>query len=361
MTSPYFLKASPTTTCPRCLFDDTVAEIHDYQCEYCHLHDNLEADAVHFSEVLPKIKNKKGKYNCLIGISGGLDSSTLLYAAIKKWDLKPLVIHFDNNWNTPQAKSNMKNLVDKLGVECIVYKPNRIEYDLINRAFLLAGLPDADTPNDIAMTKLMYMTAEKWGIKYILNGHDFRQEGSTPRPWTYMDARYIESVYKKHIGAKIENYPLFTFWDQIWYGIKGIKQLRPFHDNTVHCSRGKWEVEMKEFIGWKDYGDKHAENIYTEFIGAEVLPKKFGIDKRIVYLSAKVRSGSMDRKEAMKKLSEPGSFDIGKIPPAIIEDIGSNIGLRENYARYNFKKYKFIIYLLWMLKVVPQTFLKKYC
>lgn len=129
----------------------------------------------------------------------------------------------------------------------------------------------------------------------------------------------------------------------------------------VYFKRGLWEEEMKEFIGWKDYGSKHAENIYTEFIGAKVLPKKFGIDKRIVYLSAKVRSGFMDRREAMKQLSEPSSFDIGKIPPAIIEDIGTNIGLREDYDRYDFKKYKWVIWLLWKFQVVPQTMYVKYC
>jgi 3'-phosphoadenosine 5'-phosphosulfate sulfotransferase (PAPS reductase)/FAD synthetase len=106
-----------------------------------------------------KWHGRKKKYNCIMGISGGLDSSTLLYSAVRYWNLKPLVIHFDNNWNAPEATHNMNQLVNKLGVDCINYKVNKQEYDRLNDAFLWAGVPDADIPNDIAMTKLMYDTA----------------------------------------------------------------------------------------------------------------------------------------------------------------------------------------------------------
>jgi tRNA(Ile)-lysidine synthase TilS/MesJ len=116
-----------------------------------------------------------------MGISGGIDSSTLLYTAVKYWNLKPLVIHFDNHWNAPEALHNMSQLVKLLGVDSITYTVNKEEYDRLNDAFLWAGTPDADIPNDIAMTKLMYDTAFKYNIKYILNGHDFRTEGSTPK------------------------------------------------------------------------------------------------------------------------------------------------------------------------------------
>jgi len=115
MNNPYFLKPAPTEECPRCLFTDDIAEIKDSQCEYCNLSDKLEFAADDFEkDVLPKIA-KGRKYDCLIGISGGLDSSTLLYAAVTKWKLKPLVLHMDNGWNTSQAEHNMKMLVEKLG------------------------------------------------------------------------------------------------------------------------------------------------------------------------------------------------------------------------------------------------------
>lgn len=345
------------TTCNRCLFTSKIANINETtgQCEYCDIHDELEKQSkgADLESVLDKIKAKKGKYNCLIGISGGLDSSTLLYLAVKKWNLKPLVIHFDNNYNTLVAKENMDNLIKTLDVDAIIYRVNKSEYDRLNKAFLQSGTPDADIPNDIAMTKLMYETADKYGIKYILNGHDFREEGSTPRAWTYMDAEYIRSVYLWYSGKKLENYPLFTFKDQLYYTIKGIKQIRPFH---FGFNRRDVEMEMIKMCNWKCYGAKHCENEYTAFVGCELLPKKFGIDKRIVYLSARVRSGMMSKEEAYLQLSEetkcPIHFDF-KYSNVIRE--------RSYFGRYNFKKYKVLIWILMKLQVVPYTFYKKYC
>lgn len=341
--------------CQRCLFDESIAVIGEHQCEYCDLHDSLEAQA-NPSELMPlidKIRSNK-KYDCIMGISGGVDSSLLLYLAVKKWNLKPLVIHFDNNYNAPEATHNMKQLVQLLNVDSIVYNVNKLEYDTLNDAFIQAGLPDADIPNDIAMTKLMYDTANKYGIKYILNGHDFRTEGSTPKPWTYMDAKYIRSVYFWHTGKQLTNYPLFTFKDQLFYAFKGIKNVRPFH---YIKERESLEKEMKDFISWKDYGGKHCENVYTEFVGSYLLPTKFGIDKRIVYLSAQVRSGKLTKEEARAKFNDKPVFDLSKISV----DVPITKMERTDFERYNFKKYRLLIWVLAKFKVVPYTFYIKYC
>lgn len=362
MDNPY-LYQPVTKICNTCLFDNSFAVIlDDGECEYCKLHKDLEKNAIDWSKTLEKIRNSKGKYNCLIGISGGIDSSTLLYAAVRKWGLRPLVIHFNNNYNSKEAKYNMKSLIDKLGVDFIMYRTNQIEYDDLNEAFLEAGLPDADIPNDIAMAKLMYETARKYGIKWILNGHDFRTEGSTPKLWTYMDAKYLHDVYQCYTGEKLENYPLYTFWDQIMQGILGIKQVRPFHDKRIHNYREQWEQEMKELTGFKWYGAKHAENIYTEFIGSAWLPKVFGIDKRIVYLSARVRSGKISRAEALAEYCNNPEFD-KKLPDRFtrwIRERGKAVGDRMDYDRYDFAKYKWLIYILMKLGIVPYTFYKKY-
>lgn len=344
------------TNCNRCLFDSKIASINQTtgQCEYCDIHDKLESQSNidDLALTFQKIRNKRGKYNCLIGISGGLDSSTLLYLAVNVWGLKPLVIHFDNNWNTQVAKDNMDNLIKTLNVDAIFYRVNKGEYDTLNAAFLKAGVPDADIPNDIAMTKLMYETANKYGIKYILNGHDFREEGSTPRQWTYMDAEYIRSVYKWHTGRKLNNYPLFTFKDQLYYALKRIKQVRPFHYNI---GREKYEQDMIKLCNWKSYGAKHCENVYTAFVGSDLLPNKFDIDKRIVYLSAKVRSGLTTREEAEEILKTIPSTEVYDW------DYDEVIRDRSEFKRYNFKKYRPLIWLLAKLKVVPYTFYKKYC
>lgn len=345
--------------CTRCLFtDDIVKILPDGECEYCKLHDKLEADSAGISldEVIRKIRKRgKGKkYDCLIGISGGLDSSTMLYAAVWKWNLRPLVIHFDNHYNTPEAKRNMARLVKSLNVDSITYTVNKQEYDSLNRSFLYFGLPDADIPNDIAMTKLMYDTAEKYGIKTILNGHCFRTEGSTPAKWTYMDARYIQDVYKKYSGAELINYPLFTFWDQIRAGLKGIKQVRPFY---YFKDRKSLEEDMKRIVGFDEYGPKHAENTYTAFIGYNYLPNHHGINKSIVYLSARVRSGILTKDQAREYLNEKYFA-----PHPDGEELAiTHKANRKDFDRYNFKAWRPVIWLLMKFKVVPYTFYKKYC
>lgn len=347
-------------TCKRCLFTSDFAKIGIHQCEYCDIHDTLEKQSPPemLIKEMSKVQKHKGKYNCIIGISGGKDSSALLYMAVKWFNLRPLVIHFDNHWNTPIAKSNMDKLIKRLNVDSITFTVNKAEYDTLNEAFLHAGVPDADIPNDIAMTKLMYDTADKYGIKYILNGHDFREEGSTPKGWTYMDAEYIRSVYRWYTGLELTNYPLFTFKDQIIYTLKGIKNIRPFH---YIQDRTKLEKEMIDFCDWRSYGGKHSENIYTEFVGSYLLPNKFKIDKRIVYLSALVRSGKMTREDAQKAFNHKGEIDLAKFD-------GINFGLITNEKRthkdfktYNFVKYRPLIWIMAKLKIVPYTFYKKYC
>jgi hypothetical protein len=349
--------------CPRCLFDSEIATIGDKQCNYCDLHDTLEkqSNPADLNKALDKIRKIDKQYNCIVGISGGLDSSTLLYAAVKMWGLRPLVIHFDNRWNNAIAKQNMDRLVDHLNVNVITYKVDKKEYDDLNLAFLRSGLPDADIPNDIAMTKLMYDTADKCGIKYILNGHDFRTEGSTPAKWTYMDAKYIQSVYETMSLQPLKNYPLFTFKDQIIYALKGIKQVRPFH---YGFNRKLVEDLMIEKCGWESYGGKHCENIYTEFIGSYLLPVKFGIDKRRVYLSARIRSGNLDKATALEMLANKPEFDFDKFgdyKSTILKNFDNWVGFRTSYDKYNFKKYRILIWILVKLKVVPYTFYKKYC
>lgn len=351
------------TECKKCLMTSDVEVIHaDGTCEFCKRYDSMEsqADPKKLSSELYKVhKTGRGKkYDCLIGISGGLDSSTMLWAAVKKWGLRPLVIHFDNHYNVPEAKHNMDALVKKLGVDCIVYFVNKREYDALNLSFIRAGVPDADIPNDIAMTKLMYDTAHKYGIKYILNGHDFRTEGSTPAKWTYMDAKYIQSVHRERTGAELTNYPLFTFWDQIKAGIRGIKQVRPFHYIE---DRAPLEWAMKDYIDFQEYGGKHCENVYTEFVGAYLLPKFHNIDKRRVYYSAMIRSGKMSKAQAKEKLKTPSEF--GKFDQLSAQTksaiTGYQVGDRTSYDRYNFKRYKLLIWILAKVKAVPWTFYQK--
>jgi len=213
----------------------------------------------------------------------------------------------------------------------------------------------------------MMRTADLYKIKYILNGHNFRTEGSSPLAWTYMDARYLQSVYMKFTGRKLKM-NLLTFKKQLWYVLKGIKHIRPMYYNPVNMMEEKSRL-IKEY-GWKDYGDKHAENIYTQFIGSYYLPVKFGIDKRVTYYSAMIRTGIIPN---FKKLSDP-------LPPFnvnYIKLICARLGIEEalfnqimktprnyftDFGTYHhlFKKYKLLLWLGVKLNLIPYTFYKKY-
>lgn len=354
--------------CPRCLFTEDIAKIPSDggQCNYCDLQDalKLKANPADWDDIVANIKAKgRGKqYDCLIGISGGEDSSILLWMAVNAWNLRPLVIHFNNRANRPEADNNIRVITKMMNVNFIEYFVDQREYDRLTDSFLKAGVQDADIPNDIAMAKLMYIAARDNGIRYILNGHDYAREGSSPAAWSYMDARYVQSVYQKWTGTKLKNYPLYTFWDQIMQGILGIKQVRPYH---YHPELDRIPIlERLKAAGWQDYGGKHNENVYTSFIGNFLLPRKFKIDKRITYLSAQIREGYIYKEYAREILQQPAEFDLsdlGERESHVLDLVNERIGKRTDYARYNFKRWKPVIWLLSKMNIVPHTMFVKYC
>lgn len=335
--------------CPRCLFTSDIANIVKTQCEYCDLQDSLRNQAREpFINVVDRIKNKgKGKrYDCLVGISGGEDSSVLLFLTVKVWGLRPLVIHFNNRTNRPESNNNIKLLTEKLGVNFIEYYTDQIEYEKLTDALLKAGVPDADIGNDVIMSKLMYQAAKDNGIKYILNGHSFREEGSSPKAWSIIDYTYLNSVFKKFEGHDLRNYQLLTLWDQIWGAIIGIKQIRPFH----YEDHGRAEVlNILKAWGWQDYGGKHNENIYTAFVGSYLLPRKFGIDKRRTYLSARIREGKITKEHARDILKHEPEFnldDLGSRRDHVLHLVNSSpIRPRSDYKMTNFKRWKPVFWL----------------
>jgi len=360
--------------------------INGEQCNFCDLHDRLEEkysdeDPKSFNKVLDKISShgKNKPYNCLIGISGGCDSSWMVSKAILDWKLNPLVIHFDNQWNGDIAEQNISILQSYLKFDLIRYRRN---IDQLNKAFLEASVSDADIPNDIAMLTLFMETAEKYGIKYIFNGHDFRTEGSSPLGWSYMDGKYIKSVWDASIFGRLKNdrnfvssirtYPNLTLKKQARWGLKRFIQVRPLYWKVNAVSKADKKAYLKDRFGWQDYGGVHCENKYTEFIGSYLLPKKFGIDKRILYLSAQIRSGDMTKKNAKRLLEGPVGFDEG-----IIEEIKARLGMSDkdfetimkqprktfkDFETYHnlFVRYKPLFWLAGKLRLFPETFVRKY-
>jgi N-acetyl sugar amidotransferase len=302
--------------CSRCIIDDTVKGIsfdENGVCPLCKIHDNLqkkyplnEESDRELKHLVDKIaKSGKGKkYDCLVGLSGGRDSTYTLYNTVKL-GLRPLVVHFDNGWNSDIAVRNIKNITKRLGVDLYTHVADWEEFKDLQRAFLKASVSDAEVPTDWVIFSVLYKVAAAEKVKYIIHGHSFRTEGTTPLMWTYMDGMYVKQIHKKFGSGKATSFPIMNLLGYLYYTlILGIKQERILN-YIQYDEKEVMNLITKEF-SWRDYGGKHHESKYTAFFQAYILTRKFNIDKRKLHLSALIRSGQISRKDAMiKVLSDP--------------------------------------------------------
>ncbi|MGE0090016.1 MAG: N-acetyl sugar amidotransferase [Bacteroidales bacterium] len=306
--------------CSLCVLDSTVKDIwfdEKGQCKYCKIHDEMEklhplenAEAER-NTIIKKIKKsgKNKKYDCIVGVSGGRDSTYTLLTAIRL-GLRPLAVHFDNGWNSDISVQNIKKACDKLKVELHTIVADWEEFKDLQISFLKASTPDADVPTDYAIYSVLYHVANKEGIKYILNGHSFRTEGTSPISWTYMDPLYVNSVHKKF--GKIKRFRSFPHMSvlklQYYIWIKQIREIRLME--FIDYKKTEVDKVLAEELDWKYYGGHHHENVYTKFFQSYYLPKKFNIDKRKTELSALIRSGQISREDALNEINtHPYIFD----------------------------------------------------
>lgn len=305
--------------CSRCLYDETVPNIafdSEGICNYCKTHDQLNREYPVGDEGYQKLRliadnikkeNKNKKYNVIVGVSGGCDSSYLVYLA-KELGLRPLAVHFDNTWDTTVAVENISNVLKKLDVELFTYVVDNEEYDDIYRSFFKAGVPDLEIPTDLGLAATLNMAAEKYGIRYILEGHSFRTEGLSPLGWLYMDAKYLESVQKQYGTMKLKSFPNLWLSSQLkWMIVNRIKKIRPLW----YMNYNKHEVKqlLSNNLGWKYYGGHHLENRITTFYHTYFMPRRFGLDERLIEYSALTRSGQMLREDGLKAIQTPPDFD----------------------------------------------------
>lgn len=310
--TPFQYKAKQV--CTRCIMDDTVQGItfdKNGVCTFCKIHDELEAKfplneqtTKELELLVTKIKKDgKGKrYDCVVGVSGGRDSTYTLYTAVKM-GLRPLAVHFDNGWNSDLAVQNIKNVCKTLNVELYTHVADWEEFKDMQRAFLKASVPDAEVPTDWVIFSVLFKAAQDEGVKYIIHGHSFRTEGTTPLTWTYMDGKYINFIHKHFGTRKIKSFPVMSMFDYLYYTfIKKIVQIRllyyiPYDEDAI------LEMLTKE-VGWQSYGGKHHESKYTGFFQSFILTRKFNIDKRKLHYSALIRSGQMKRDFSLKKVHQ---------------------------------------------------------
>ena len=369
--------------CNRCVYDETVPLItfdEDGICNYCHMHDDLdrrypsgEEGENYLVQLAAEMKesSKGKKYDCVVGVSGGCDSSYLIVKLIEL-GLKPLAVHFDNTWNSEIATQNIYKVLNKLNVDLYTYVVDSQEYDDILRAFMLSGTKNLDAALDIGLASVLYRTAEKHGLKYIVEGHSFRTEGIAPLDWSYMDGKYIASVHKQYGSQKMKTYPNMSISQFIRYtAIRGITRVRPLYYMEYPKEQVK-EMLAKEF-GWEWYGGHHLENRFTSFFVNYVLPKRWDNDLRYLGHAALVRSDQLSRDEALKELEEPVEcaqelveliqkrlkFDDKTLNHVMTQPLKT----WRNFPNYkkSFERLRPLFALLVKIGRVPESFYMKFC
>ncbi len=369
--------------CSRCIYDETTPSIifdKNGICNYCLMIDQLldeygtgqEKGKKIFDSILDEIKYKgKGKeYDCVIGVSGGTDSSYMLHM-IKEWGLRPLAVHYDNTWNSAIATQNIKIMLDELNIDLYTHVVANDEADSIFRAFFRAGVPELDASTDLALAEVLYRAADKYGVKYIIEGHSFVTEGVGPLGDFYFDGRYIDSINKKFGNKKIKTYPLMSFYQFMkWVLVKRIKKIRPLW--YIDYSKEEAIKILEANYAWRYYGGHHCENRLSAFLHSVWLPQKIRRDLRSLTLGARARSKKISRDDALVELNKPIEYEVGlveyfkkrlnisdteytnimSLPPKSFKDF-------PNYKRL-FEKLRPMFYMLYKSNLVPKSFYIKY-
>ena len=305
--------------CTRCVMDTTDPEIvFDEQgvCSHCHRFDERarrewfpnEEGRQRWEAMVQRIKasGKGREYDCILGLSGGVDSS---YLAIKiqEWGLRPLVVHVDAGWNSELAVANIEAVVKHFGYDLHTHVVDWEEMRDLQLAYLRAAVANQDVPQDHIFFASLYHFATKNDIQYILSGGNLATEGIFPLSWhgSAMDAINLKAIHRRYGKLPLKNYKTISFMDYyFWYPlVKKMRTVRPL--NYMVYDKAVALAELQETIGYKPYPRKHGESIFTKLFQNYYLPKKFGMDKRRPHLSSLIVSGQMTREKAIEELDEP--------------------------------------------------------
>ena len=310
--------------CSHCVMDTTDTDIQFDEhgvCQRCREYEErILPDWQHgkghekeLQELISKIK-KSGegkKYDCILGLSGGLDSTYMLHLAVKEWGLRPFVFHIDCGWNLPVAEENIRKVCNGLGVELHIEKMDWNELREMQLAWFRTGMEMLDAPQDHAFIALIDRFSRELGVKYIMNGYNICTEiVADPVSWTSDggptgDGTYMKDVIKKYCRIPIKNYTFTSgFKHKFWIPyVLGVKTLKPL--NLVEFTRKDMVDTLVKEYGYEPYGQKHFEDLLTKFLEGYWMPKRFGHDIRRAQLSSLVVTGQMKREEALKILEQP--------------------------------------------------------
>ena len=361
-------------TCNRCVIDEKIPGIaFGETCNYCELHEDMNKKyKISKANLRSRISQIKldgidSEYDAVLGISGGCDSS---YLALKlsKMGLRLLLVHSDNGWNTETAKENIKIISEILDEPVKLICHNTDTFNSLCRSFLYASTPDADIPNDLSILDTIQNVAIYNNVKWVINGHSFRTEGTAPLGYTYMDGGYLEDVNERFEKADIGSFPHLNWYEQMKYINSGLKHIRPLYYMDYNKEKAKKYLEM---YGWIWYGGLHNENLYTKFVINHLWTKKFNVDYRKIELSALVRSGQITREDALNRLKNESvnlsDDELSEVERRLNIDIASIMELPiRSYKDYNnysglFKHYDKFFKTMLKEDKISYTFYKKYC
>lgn len=356
--------------CVRCIMDTSVAGINfdaAGTCNFCKLHDKMDkefpngaAGKLKLAEIAKGIKSRRhGKpYDCIVGISGGRDSSFTLHTVVRTLGLKPLVVHFNNGFGNPVAGENMGKLCKKLKLELRTITSDWREARDIKLAFLKASAFDIDEDTEIGVSAALYGVAAKENLQHIIVGQSFRTEGIAPLSWNYLDGKYLKSIHKKY--GKIPLHPWkpenpgfnLDLKEMFYYVI--IRRIKTI-PILYYCDYVRRDVDKlltKEY-DWVLPGAHYFDELYQSVM-TYVYRTKFGVDRRIYNYSALIRSGQMDRNEALEKITQKYSIEDKKIIDLCLKRLGITRQEFESYMRLppkNFRDFPNNYDLLKILKI----------
>ncbi len=304
--------------CAQCVMDTSDPDIvfdENGICNHCHAYeeslsgrvfDNATA-STKLNQLVEQIKTAgKGRdYDCLIGVSGGVDSTYVAYL-VKTLGLRPLAVHLDNGWNSELAVKNMENVLTKMDIDLYTYVINWEEFRSLQLAFLKGSTPDGEIPSDHAIFSLLFNEAGKRGIKHIITGMNYKTESILPKAWAqgHLDWKYIKGLNKQFGNRALKTFPRITI-NKLFYhwAIKRTKYVSIL--NYIDYNKEAVMSVLQDELGWKYYGGKHYESVYTRFYQSYILPEKFNIDKRRAHCSNLVLAGQMKREQALAELEKP--------------------------------------------------------
>jgi N-acetyl sugar amidotransferase len=355
--------------CANCVMDTSDAQIvfNDHGiCDHCNgfttdvlpnWHPNDEGNAA-FRDVVEKIKVAgKGKdFDCIMGMSGGLDSSYLLHLAVTEFNLRPLVFHVDGGWNTDIAVNNIQMLVEKLGLDLYTEVINWKEMQDFQLAFFKSGVPHLDIPQDHAFIATLYHFANKYNVKYIVNGGNYSTECvRNPLEWLYYgtDMAQLRDIHNRFGTRSLKTYPFSSvlFHKVYLRYIKGVQVVKPL--NYLPYTKENATEVLSNTYGWRPYPQKHFESRFTRFFEGYWLPTRFGYDTRRVQFSSLILTGQMTREDALLKLEKP-AYD----PATIDEDfeyiatkLGITVAELRNYHQMPLKTFRDYKNQQWMFNL----------